>query len=131
MGSSYNKRIAIKDFHTRLDHLGSDLDLVSGVSSFHTRHPLSATARGPPIDISVTHLAEYQPNCRKGLCRLLLCNQHLVGSGGDLHGVLEQGCKAGEAVFPAVEAKHELVQIGLHMLFPKPMIDAERPALQV
>ena len=79
-----------------------------------------------------TEIANANPNnYLEGLSRLLLCNQRLVGSGGDLHGVLEQGCKAGEAVFPAVEAEHELVEIGLHVLFAQAVIDAERPAFEV
>jgi NTE family protein len=46
-----------------------------------------------------------------------------------LHGVFQQGCKAGRAVFPAIEAEDEFVEIGLDVFFPEAVIDAGRPGL--
>ena len=75
--------------------------------------------------------AQPSPKARDGLSRLLLYDQHFVGSAGHLHGVFEQGYETFGPVFPAVEAEDEFIEIGLDMFFPQAVIDTGRPAFEV
>ena len=66
---------------------------------------------------------------RNGLSRLIRRDQHLVFDGFGLTGRVEQGSEGGGAGSPAVQAEDELVEVGLEVLRPQAVIDAERPSL--
>ena len=52
------------------------------------------------------------------------CDQHLVGEGFGSKAEAEQGSEGGVADMTAVEAEHELVEVGLEMVGTQPVIDA-------
>ena len=48
-----------------------------------------------------------------------------------MHGEAEEACGRAGPVAAAVEAEDELVEIGLQVLPPQAVIDAQRPCLQI
>ena len=52
----------------------------------------------------------------KGLCRWFRCDQHVVGAGFRAGGNAEKGAEGGMSGAAAVEAEHELIEIGLKVL---------------
>ena len=56
--------------------------------------------------------------CENGLSLCLWLDQHLVGDWISSDCDTDEGAKGGMAGVPAVEAKDELVEVGLEMLWP-------------
>ena len=65
------------------------------------------------------------------LCTWLRFDQHTVGKGFCIGGEAEERAESSVAGFAAVEAKDELIELGLQMLTTQPVVDASRPSLQV
>src|SRR5215204_7422027 len=68
---------------------------------------------------------------RKSLIPLAPADQHLVGGGLEGSGEAEQALEGGGWRAPSVEAKDELVEVGLQVLLAQAVIDAQAPALGV
>ena len=65
------------------------------------------------------------------LCTWLRLAQHFVGEGIGVEGETEERAESGVASFASVEAKDELVEVGLQMLAAQPVVDASCPSLEV
>ena len=65
------------------------------------------------------------------LCTWLRFDQHAVGKGFCIGGEAEERAESSVAGFAAVEAKDELIEIGLQMLATQPVVDASRPSFEV
>ena len=65
------------------------------------------------------------------LCTWLRFDQNVVGKGGYFDGEAEERAQGGVAGLSSVEAKDELVEVGLQMFAAQPVVDAARPALEV
>ena len=65
------------------------------------------------------------------LCTWLRFDQHAVGKGFCIGGAAEERAESSVAGFAAVEAKDELIEIGLQMLATQPVVDASRPSFEV
>ena len=65
------------------------------------------------------------------LCTWLRFDQHAVGKGLCIGGEAEERAESSVAGFAAVEAKDELIEIGLQMLAAQPVVDASRPSFEV
>ena len=70
-------------------------------------------------------------NQRNRLCTWLRFDQHAVGKGFCIGGEAEERAESSVAGFAAVEAKDELIEIGLQMLATQPVVDASRPSFEV
>ena len=71
------------------------------------------------------------PYLVEGLCLSFRVDQGIVSDVFEGDGDAEQGAKGGVSGAAAIEAESELVEIGLQVLFAQPVIDAERPGLEV
>ncbi len=69
-------------------------------------------------------------NCYR-LCRWFRFYQHAVGKGLCIGGEAEERAESIVAGFAAVEAKDDLIEIGLQMLAAQPVVDASRPSFEV
>ena len=65
------------------------------------------------------------------LCTWLRLAQHFVGEGIGVEGETEERAESGVASFASVEAKDELVEVGLQVLAAQPVVDASCPSLEV
>ena len=65
------------------------------------------------------------------LCTWLRFGNHAVGKGFCIGGEAEERAESSVAGFAAVEAKDELIEIGLQMLATQPVVDASRPSFEV
>ena len=68
----------------------------------------------------------YMANSGNRLCTWLRFDQHAVGKGFCIGGEAEERAESSVAGFAAVEAKDELIEIGLQMLATQPVVDASR-----
>ena len=66
---------------------------------------------------------------RNRLCTWFRLAQHFVGEGIGVEGETEERAESGVASFASVEAKDELVEVGLQVLAAQP--DASCPSLEV
>lgn len=67
----------------------------------------------------------------EGLSLTLRCDQHRVGGRRDCDADGENGAEGGVPGPASVESEHELVEVGLQVLGPQAVVDAERPGLEV
>src|SRR5215204_4296178 len=67
----------------------------------------------------------------KPLLPLTPADQHLVGGRLEADGEAEETLEGGGRRAAAIEAEHELVEVGLQVLLAQPVVDAEPPALRV
>ena len=65
------------------------------------------------------------------LCTWFRFDQHVVGKGFCIGGEAEERAESSVAGFAAVEAKDELIEIGLQILATQPVVDASRPSFEV
>ena len=65
------------------------------------------------------------------LCTWLRLSQHFIGEGIGVEGESEERAESGVASFASVEAKDELVEVGLQVLAAQPVVDASCPSLEV
>src|SRR3954470_303843 len=65
------------------------------------------------------------------LIPLVPAHPHLVGGGLEGEAQAEQTVEGGGGRAPAVEPEHELVEVGLEVRRPQPVVDAQRPPLRV
>ncbi len=70
-------------------------------------------------------------NLQNRLCRWFRFYQHAVGKGLCIGGEAEERAESIVAGFAAVEAKDDLIEIGLQMLAVQPVVDASRPSFEV
>ena len=83
-------------------------------------------------DLSRTNLSIFvDANVLNRLCTWLRFDQHAVGKGFCIGGEAEERAESSVAGFAAVEAKDELIEIGLQMLATQPVVDASRPSFEV
>src|SRR4051812_31179836 len=67
----------------------------------------------------------------KRLIPLAPADQHLVGGGLEGEAEPEETVEGGDGIVPAVEPEHELVEVGLEVRRPQPVVDAQGPPLRV
>src|SRR5690348_5882105 len=65
------------------------------------------------------------------LIPLAPADQHLVGSGLEGGAEPEQAVESGVGCTAAIEAEHETVEVGLEVLRPQAVVDAQGPPLRV
>ena len=82
---------------------------------------------------SMARASGYAPSTihRNRLCTWLRLAQHFVGEGIGVEGETEERAESGVASFASVEAKDELVEVGLQVLAAQPVVDASCPSLEV
>ena len=78
-----------------------------------------------------TEIQDRGRNTGNRLCTWLRFDQHAVGKGFCIGGEAEERAESSVAGFAAVEAKDELIEIGLQMLATQPVVDASRPSFEV
>ena len=63
----------------------------------------------------------------KGLSTLFRPYQHLVCHGLALHGQIEQRSQSCVSISSSIETEYEFVEVGLQVLCPQTMFDADLP----
>ena len=123
MTSNINRPVAVQI--ERKHAADQKLRLEAGVAALVGTHSLKSVLRVPDCASDITIRADL---ARRTWLRF---DQHAVGKGFCIGGEAEERAESSVAGFAAVEAKDELIEIGLQMLATQPVVDASRPSFEV